>query len=337
MTDMKIQFSPATTQNAKLKALLAGPAGSGKTKTSLLIMRGLVGTTGRIALVDTEGGRASNYAKMYRFDTVRLNDFSPELFIACIEQAVAAGYDGLILDSASHEWMGEGGVLSIVDQATKNSNSKNQFTSGWSKGTLLHQKFVEAILRCSIHIIVTVRAKMDYVLVDNKPQRVGLGPVQRDSFEYEFDVTAMMNSDHELHITKTSAMFESIDDKVYVKPGIELGEWFAQALSEVEVIPMPSESVIEKPAAKPVAAFPHGNGQGTRQPPLPPSSAPKPVQEGQHKMLMHLYEELHGSENVLVGVDGLFQSQFEHPLSEANAAEASQVINAMIAEKKARK
>lgn len=311
-----IQFVPATTQYAKLKLLIAGPAGSGKTKTSLLLMRGLVGPTGKIALVDTEGGRASNYAKQEKFDTVWLEDFNPEKFVACIQQAQDAGYDGLIIDSASHEWMGDGGVLSIVDASTQASGNKNQFTSGWSKGTPLHQKFVETVLRCRIHLIVTVRAKMDYILVNNRPEKVGLGPVQRDSFEYEFDVTAMMDGDHNFKITKTSAMFESIDAKIYPKPGKELGEWFAQALSEVEVAaPMPSSSVVKKPAL--------GKAKGS---PL--------MTAQQREQLIALYTERHGDQVVSEAdaITGL-TAAFKHDFEQTTTLEAGKAIAAAMAEK----
>jgi len=50
-----VQFQPATKAQAKLKAALFGPAGSGKTFSALRIATGI---GGRIAVIDTERGSA---------------------------------------------------------------------------------------------------------------------------------------------------------------------------------------------------------------------------------------------------------------------------------------
>ena len=158
----EIRFAPATIDNATLHMFLHGAAGTGKTKTALELMVGLVGT-GKIAFVDTEGKRSKMYATQYKFDVVHLEDYDPRVFVRCIAAAVADGYAGIIIDSASHEWFA--GVLPMVDEATKTSSNKNAFTSGWSVLTPLHNSFLVAIVKCPIHIIVTGRDMMEYAMV----------------------------------------------------------------------------------------------------------------------------------------------------------------------------
>jgi Ni2+-binding GTPase involved in maturation of urease and hydrogenase len=51
-------FKEAIKHQAKLRLAIAGPAGSGKTYTGLLIARSLA-NGGKIAVVDTEHGSAS--------------------------------------------------------------------------------------------------------------------------------------------------------------------------------------------------------------------------------------------------------------------------------------
>ena len=74
---MPIKFTRATKRNAKLRLALLGPAGSGKTFSSLRIATALC-PGGRIALIDTEHGSASKYAKEFTFDACEPEEFSPE-------------------------------------------------------------------------------------------------------------------------------------------------------------------------------------------------------------------------------------------------------------------
>src|SRR5690242_19965331 len=94
---------------------LVGPSGSGKTYTALKIATNLV-PSGKVALIDTERGSASKYAKLFKFDVLELRNYHPEAYIKAIKAAADNGYDVLIIDSLSHAWNGDGGVLSIVDK-----------------------------------------------------------------------------------------------------------------------------------------------------------------------------------------------------------------------------
>lgn len=105
-------FTEASREKSSIRIGIMGPTFSGKTYSALLLARGLVGEKGRIAVVDCEGGEANLYADVTPFDSMTLEPpYTPEKFIEAIEAAEAAGYNAVILDTISHEWAGEGGIL----------------------------------------------------------------------------------------------------------------------------------------------------------------------------------------------------------------------------------
>jgi len=225
-------FKPATRERSFARIFIAGPSGSGKTYSALKIMRGLVGPEGKIAVVDTERGSASKYAgdvELFDVDDTFTDEsgaanYHPDQFVAKIKDAAQAGYHGLIVDSGSHEWAGPGGILEIVDGVTRR-NGGNKFTA-WATATPLHNKFIDAIVSAPLHVIITLRAKSEYVIEQNErgksaPRKVGLAAVQRDQFEFEADVFGMMDMEHNLLIEKTRC--PAVDGKHYPRPDAQLG------------------------------------------------------------------------------------------------------------------
>ena len=217
-------FQKATKERARLRLALIGPSGSGKTYTSLQVGTALK-NGGRVALVDTERGSASKYADLFDFDVLELETFEPQNYIRAIEAASGAGYDVLILDSLSHAWAGVGGILSFVDTETMKSKSRNAYTEGWRKATPLHNRLVDAMIQADLHLIVTMRAKTEYVMETDQrgktaPRKVGMAPVQRDGLEYEFDVVGDMDLDNNLVVSKTRC--PALTGKMFAKPGDDL-------------------------------------------------------------------------------------------------------------------
>lgn len=210
----------AERKKAKLRLGISGPSGSGKTWSALEIAKGM---GGKVGMIDTEAGRGELYGSDFDYDIIQLEaPYSPERYIEAIKTFEKAGYDTLIIDSLSHAWVGEGGVLSIVDKAGSNS-----FTQGWKVATPKQNALVDALVTCKMHIITTLRVKTDYTMDKNAqgktvPVKVGLAPVQRDGLEYEFTVFMdISNQDHVAHVTKDNTkMF----DQQYIKPSPEMGE-----------------------------------------------------------------------------------------------------------------
>jgi hypothetical protein len=242
-------FRKASKEQARLRMALVGPSGGGKTFSALAIAQGL---GGRVALIDTEHGSASKYADLFDFDTLGLAVFHPGNYIEAIKAAEKEGYRVLVIDSLSHAWAGQGGVLEQVDAAAKRSQSKNSFTA-WRDVTPLHNALVDAILQSNCHIIATMRAKTEYVLEPDErgklvPVKKGLAPIQRDGMDYEFDVVADMTLQHDLMVGKTR--WNAIDQKVIRNPGREFGEALAGWLSDGKakvVTPSPTGQVAQVP------------------------------------------------------------------------------------------
>src|SRR5690606_26818550 len=215
-------FKRATKQQAKLRMALIGPSGSGKTYTALKIATQL---GDRVAVIDTERGSASKYADKFEFDVLELDSFHPQRYIEGIQAAEAEGYDVLIIDSLSHAWAGKDGALELVDKAAKRMQSSNTFAA-WRDVTPLHNALVDAMLQSRLHLIVTMRAKTEYIVEKDErtgksvPRKVGLAPIQRDGLEYEFDVVADMDLDNTLIVSKSRC--EALSGAVIPKPGEEV-------------------------------------------------------------------------------------------------------------------
>ena len=226
-------FIKAAPDNAKIHIALIGPTGSGKTYSALRLARGLAGPDGKIAFLDSEKGRAKVYSKRFSFDHQNIVTANPHEYIDAIHEAEDAGYAVLIIDSLSHAWVGKQGALALVDEGSKRSGG-NKFAA-WSDVTPLQSQLVEAITSEKMHVICTMRAKMEYVLEPGAngkmaPRKVGLGPVQRDGIEYEFDVAAMIDGDHNFIVIKT--VFESLDGKLIPKADEKLGAAMLKFLVE---------------------------------------------------------------------------------------------------------
>lgn len=216
-------FRKAERKQAKLRLALCSPSGGGKTYTSLLIAQGLA-PGGKVALIDTEAGSGELYADMTPYDVAPLSSpYTPSRYIEVIEAAGAAGYDVLIIDSLSHAWAGEGGVLELHDRAA--AAVKNSFAA-WREVTPQHNALVEAILRAPLHVIVTMRTKTAYEVIEEggkkKPVKIGLAPIQRDGLEYEF--TLVMDLTTEGHIATATKDRTGLFDGQHFPPTVETGE-----------------------------------------------------------------------------------------------------------------
>lgn len=194
-------FKKATKQQAKLKIALKGAAGAGKTFSALVIAK-ILG--GKVALTDSEHGRALLYADRFDFDHQALETFSLDTYVGVLREMAEAGYAVGILDSISHAWMGKGGALEEVDRR----GGDNKFSKGWREVTPKQNAFVDAMRAYPGHLIATMRTKMDYVLEEDErgkkvPRKVGLAPVQRDGIEFEFDFIFDLDGD-KIRVSKSS-------------------------------------------------------------------------------------------------------------------------------------
>jgi hypothetical protein len=126
--------------------------------------------------------------------------YEPEKLISVIKEAEKEQYDVIIVDSLTHYWAGEGGLLERHEKIGGNSYT------AWAKVTPVYQRMMETILQCKSHIIFTMRTKQDYVLVEKNgkqvPEKVGLAPIMRDGAEYEVTVAMNVNMHHLAEVSK---------------------------------------------------------------------------------------------------------------------------------------
>jgi hypothetical protein len=177
---------------------------------------------------------------------MELTYFSPDTYIQAIKLAERSGYGVLIIDSLTHAWNAEGGVLDIA----------NGKFGGWKDATPAHNALIQAILASKLHVIATMRSKTDYAVEQDertKKQTVtklGMAPVQRDGMEYEFDVVGDLDWSHTMRISKTRCRV--LDGKTIRLPGEDVVEVLRTWLNAGEA-PPPFDPA---PARAAIAALP---------------------------------------------------------------------------------
>jgi len=223
-----IQFHKAERRMSKLRLAIAGPAGSGKTYSALLIAFGL---GGKVALIDTERGSGELYAHLGEYDVCSITSpFEPEKYTEAVKAAEGAGYGVIIIDSLSHAWSGEGGLLDLHGHLSDRSGNS---WAAWRKVTPKHNQLVEAMLQSPCHIIATMRSKMEYTQVTENGKTVvkklGMNPIQRDGMEYEFTLFMDLDLDH---VASASKDRTSLFDGKFFKPSTETGRTLVKWLQE---------------------------------------------------------------------------------------------------------
>lgn len=232
-----MEILKAERKQAKIKLAFQGPAGSGKTYSALLMAYGLSGSWNKIVVIDTENGSSNLYAHLGDFNVINFSaPYTPEKFVAAITLAESSGMEVIIMDSISHEWEGQGGILDMHSAMAGNS-----FTN-WAKLTPRHNAFVQGILNCRCHVIGTIRSKQDYVLTEKNgkhvPEKVGLKGVTREGMDYEFTVVLDLDIKHSATASKdrTCLFMDKPQFIITDNTGKKLKEWCESGKSVIEVI-----------------------------------------------------------------------------------------------------
>lgn len=232
-------FRKAQKSLSKARICLAGPAGSGKTYSALLLASGL---GEKIAMIDTEHGSGDLYSDRFSYDILPISaPFECKKYIDGIKEAEAQGYDVTIIDSLTHAWAGEGGLLDMKDKIMQ-SGKGNDWTA-WRFVTPHHNQLVEAILQSKCHIIATARSKMKYAPEEEngkikKVRKIGLDPILREGMEYEFTVVFDISNEHVATSTKDRT---SLFDAQFFTPTRETGAKLLAWLNSNKIPPALSE------------------------------------------------------------------------------------------------
>jgi hypothetical protein len=174
---------------------IASPSGFGKTYSSLQLGIGITCNWEKIAVIDTENDSASLYSHLGPFKTLRLAaPYTPDRYIEAIETCEKAGMELIIIDSITHVWKGQGGILEY-------QNALGGRYQDWAKATPLYQKWLNKILQSNCHIITTNRKKQAYNMITEgnrtKVEKAGLDDEIRDGYEYELTLAFdIVNCNH---------------------------------------------------------------------------------------------------------------------------------------------
>lgn len=203
--------SPAIRPGMKGRILLAGPSGAGKTYTSLLIAmtlreHDLIDGHPSVVMFDTEKDSGRTYA-----DEFTLADGSPAFMhlpwaapynavdLAMTLRDASGKYDVVIIDSHSHFWRGQGGVLDVAS---------GRWT-GWKEARPMQADMVDAILGCDCHVILCARMTQEHTQERNdatgkiEVRKLGMKIQQDDNLEYEVNVALELDMSHVLRVSKS--------------------------------------------------------------------------------------------------------------------------------------
>ncbi len=256
-------FKKAERKQVKLKVAVTGPTGSGKTWSALRLATGL---GGKIAFIDTENKSASLYAEFFNFDVLDLSPpFTTEKYIEAINFAEKSGYDSIVIDSLTHAWAGEGGLLEQKTLLDARPGS-NQWTN-WGPIDKKDNALKNAFLHSSCHIIATMRSKMEYTQTQSgdkkKIEKLGLAPIQRDGLSYEFSVVFDVAMDHNAEVSKDRThLFDNTPVfKITEETGKMIAAWLASGKAvEPEPKSDPTKPVNTQGAAS-LAEYKIANGK----------------------------------------------------------------------------
>lgn len=245
---VKLKLERASRKKLSLKMALYGTGGAGKTYTALKIASELAGDK-PFGLIESENRASEKYCStnggedgLFDFYIINLgnpdkpddiSEYTPEQYIQALEMFKAEGITTVIIDSLSHPY------LRSLDEVNKQSvRFKGNTFVAWKDVTPRYNALMRYITNSGMNIICTLRAKTAYELEANEkgrsaPKAVGLEPIIRNGFEYEFDIVGRME-DATLVITKTRC-FE-LNNGVYQRPGKDFAtiikRWLGTGISE---------------------------------------------------------------------------------------------------------
>ncbi len=266
---MTFTFRPAVRENVSLLLGLSGGTGSGKTFTAMRLARG-ISSDKPFAVIDTEAGRAKHYADAFRFDHGDLKPpFRPDAYAEAIKAADVAGYPVIVVDSMSHEWAGEGGILDWqedeLDRMAGDDWKKREACkmAAWIKPKMSHKQMVQRLLQVRAHLILCFRAEPKVDMVRNadgkmeiveKKSLTGLHgwiPITEKNLPYELTASFLLMADkpgvpNPIKLERQHRDLFPLDQPITEESGARLAAWAKGGVSPINASSeSPSEAVTD--------------------------------------------------------------------------------------------
>lgn len=212
------QIQRAEREQLKASIVCEGLQGSGKSVAALMLAYALAEAEAQegqrvddlVGAIDTENrslnllvGRTFDGCKIGPFLKIDFNDnFAPQNFKLAQDALIKAGAKSVVIDSYTHMWAREGGVLDTVSAAQ--ATQSNKYTA-WGKDEVREGK--ELIFRLirnpQAHIIGTVRLKEKQEVADGKIVSLGEQQIMQDGFKYEPDLVLRFTGNGNYEVMKT--------------------------------------------------------------------------------------------------------------------------------------
>lgn len=278
-------FKPAVRENVSLIVGLAGGTGGGKTFTAMRLARGIAGDK-PFALIDTEAGRGKHYADQFKFDHGDLHaPFRPDAYTEAILAADRAGYPAIVVDSMSHVWAGDGGVLDWqeeeLDRMAGDDGKRREAVkmAAWIKPKTSHKKMVQRLLQVRAHLILCFRAeeKVDMVR-DPADGKMKIVPKK-----------SLVGIDGWIPISEKNLPFELTASFLLLAsaPGIPK----PIKLQEQHRALFPLDQVITEESGRRIAEWAAG-GKPSAPPPPPATDGQRPARTDRHESMVADFEIL---------------------------------------------
>jgi hypothetical protein len=264
---MSYEFKKAVREEVGLLIGLIGASGSGKTYSAMRVAAGIVGKGNRFAVIDTESRRALHYADKFEFDHCELTPpFRPDSYAEAIKAADKAGYKAIVVDSFSHEWAGEGGILDWQEDELQRMAGDDYRKreackmAAWIKPKMSHKQMVQKLLQVRAHLILCFRAeektKMEKAVKDGKEKTIivpiGFQPICSKELPFELTVSFLLLPDkpgipQPLKLQEQHKAMFPLDKLLNEESGKAVSEWAKGSTTKPETTPQ-DQSSQEKPA-----------------------------------------------------------------------------------------
>jgi hypothetical protein len=238
---MGFQFRPPTGGQSPIFIMIAGGTNTGKSWSSLLVARGIVGPKGRIAALDTESGRLTNLRRHHQFDMdIMEPPFTPSRFAEAAEVAEAEGYGALLIDSSSMLHVGPGGYRDWhqreVMRLSKGDESKFAQVDWPARKlpSLDRQNMLYRMLQRRIPIIFSCRARELTEKQGTAVASMGWQPVIHKEFIYDMTVGLTLLPEDGKGVIRHKKPFKIEKDLAEVfRDGEVLTEHHGQAVMDI--------------------------------------------------------------------------------------------------------